>query len=560
MEITAGVGAFSKAAAPVINIAGQNVPLDIDGAAHKKLNAESSLGEHIVNVTVAFVDQEGKKQTITKPIKYTVGQSTASIALDKMNVLYIGVDNPVSVAASGAGDDKIGFSVTGGGGTYSKVGGGKYIVRVNTVTDECWINVSVEGKVAGKSKFRVRTIPKPIAIIGPYESGANVPAGGFKAQAGVPRFIGGLVGYLGYESVRFFEPTLKSKMTRSANVPDGIFLLADTIIAFDHARRSLSLIANVLDGDIESANRKLDEIEARIHQSLPPVEKRAVQTSKTRSNMTQGKYEDMVRDAKEYIVAGDIFQVVLSQRFSRETNVEPFDVYRAVRRLNPSPYMFFFDFGLVDDEPLFIVGSSPEMFVRLEGRTASIRPIAGTRPRGADAASDAALAEELLADPKERAEHVMLVDLSRNDFGRVCEYGTVKVSDFFTIEKYSHVMHIVSHVEGKLRPEFTAFDLVRAAFPHGTVSGAPKVRALEIISELEPDARGAYAGAVGYFGFDGNMDTCLALRTMIARGNTLNVQAGAGIVADSNPTTEFQETVNKASAMLKAIEMAETNS
>jgi anthranilate synthase component I len=252
--------------------------------------------------------------------------------------------------------------------------------------------------------------------------------------------------------------------------------------------------------------------------------------------------------------------VVLSQRFSRETNVEPFDVYRAVRRLNPSPYMFFFDFGLVDDEPLFIVGSSPEMFVRLEGRTASIRPIAGTRPRGADADADAALAEELLADPKERAEHVMLVDLSRNDFGRVCEYGTVKVSDFFTIEKYSHVMHIVSHVEGKLRPEFTAFDLVRAAFPHGTVSGAPKVRAMEIISELEPDSRGAYAGMIGYFGFDGNMDTCLAIRTMVGRGNTFTVQAGAGIVADSNPSTEFQETVNKASAMLKAIDVAETNS
>ena len=390
----------------------------------------------------------------------------------------------------------------------------------------------------------------------------------FKAQPGMPRFIGGLVGYLGFESVRFFEPTLQAKMTRrdtrppspvSRPIPDGIYLLADTVIAFDHARRSLSLIANVLDGDIESANRKLDDIEARIHAPLPPAEKRDVQASKTRSNMTQGRFEDMVRDAKEHILAGAIFQVVLSQRFSRETNVEPFDVYRAVRRLYPSPYMFFFDFGLVDDEPLFIVGSSPEMFVRLEGRTASIRPIAGTRPRGADANADAALAEELLADPKERAEHVMLVDLSRNDFGRVCEYGTVHVSDFFTIEKYSHVMHIVSHVEGKLRPEFTAFDLVRAAFPHGTVSGAPKVRALEIIAELEPDARNAYAGTVGYFGFDGNMDTCLAIRTMVGRGNTFSVQAGAGIVADSDPSTEFQETVNKASAMLRAIDMAEQN-
>ena len=385
----------------------------------------------------------------------------------------------------------------------------------------------------------------------------------FVPQPGVPRFIGGMVGYLGYESVRFFEPTLKSRMNhrveRTGNVPDGIYLLADTVIAFDHARRSLSLIANVLDGDIDSANRKLDEIESCIHQPLPQASPREVQASRTRSNMTQGRYEDMVRDAKEYIAAGDIFQVVLSQRFERETNVEPFDVYRAVRRLNPSPYMFFFDFGMVEDEPLYLVGSSPEMFVRLEGRTASLRPIAGTRPRGTDAQADSALAQELLADPKERAEHVMLVDLGRNDLGRVCEYGTVKVSDFFTIEKYSHVMHIVSHVEGKLRSDLTAFDLVRASFPAGTVSGAPKVRALEIISDLEPDPRGAYAGAVGYFGFDGNMDTCLALRTMVARGKLFSVQAGAGIVADSNPNTEYQETVNKASAMLKAIEMAETN-
>ncbi len=382
----------------------------------------------------------------------------------------------------------------------------------------------------------------------------------FTPEAGVPRFIGGMVGYLGYASVRFFEPTLKPRMTRSAPVPDGIYLLADTVIAFDHARRSLSLIANVLDGDVDTANRKLDEIESRIQQPLPPLQTREVKSSKTRSNMTQGRFEDMVRDAKEHIAAGDIFQVVLSQRFARETNVEPFDVYRAVRRLNPSPYMFFFDFGIVDDEPLFIVGSSPEIFVRLEGRTASLRPIAGTRPRGTDAEADAVLAQELLADPKERAEHVMLVDLGRNDLGRVCEYGTVKVSDFFTIEKYSHVMHIVSHVEGKLRPDLTAFDLVRASFPAGTVSGAPKVRALEIISDLEPDPRGAYAGMIGYFGFDGNMDTCLAIRTLVGRGSTFTVQAGAGIVADSNPSMEYTETVNKATAMLKAIEIAETNS
>ncbi len=384
-----------------------------------------------------------------------------------------------------------------------------------------------------------------------------------------PRFTGGLVGFLGFESVRFFEPTLGAKMKRastsptaplSTNIPDGMYMLADTIVAFDHARRSIFLIANVLDGDAEAANQKLDAIEARIGQPLPPAPKVEVKPSKVKSNHTQGTYEDMVRAAKEHIVAGDIFQVVLSQRFTRETDVEPFDVYRAVRRLNPSPYMFFFDFGIVDGEPLYLVGSSPEMFVRLEGNTASLRPIAGTRPRGADAAADESLATELLADPKERAEHVMLVDLGRNDLGRVCEYGTVRVSDFFTVEKYSHVMHIVSHVEGKLKPELTAFDLVRAAFPAGTVSGAPKVRAMEIIADLEPDARGAYAGMVGYFGFDGAMDTCLAIRTMVGRGDTVSVQAGAGIVADSNPTTEYQETVNKASAMLRAIDVAETNS
>jgi len=232
-------------------------------------------------------------------------------------------------------------------------------------------------------------------------------------------------------------------------------------------------------------------------------------------------------------------------------------VYRALRRLNPSPYMFYFDFGEVDGEPFYLVGASPEMFVRLEGRRASLRPIAGTRPRGADSDEDAALADELLADPKERAEHVMLVDLGRNDLGRVCAYGSIRVPEFFTIERYSHVMHLVSHVEGRLRPGLTAFDLVRAAFPAGTMSGAPKVRAMEIIAELEPEARGPYAGAVGYFGFDGAMDTCLAIRTLVGRGATVSVQAGAGIVADSDPAREYQETVNKAQATLRAIELAE---
>jgi anthranilate synthase component 1 len=380
----------------------------------------------------------------------------------------------------------------------------------------------------------------------------------FTPQRGLPRFIGGLVGYLGYEAVRHFEPTLSGRIP-AATLPEGIYLLADTIVAFDHVRRSLFLIANVLDGNESAAQAKLDEIESRLRQPLPSASPRAAASAKVRSNKTQAEFERMVRTAKEYITAGDIFQVVPSQRFTSPTGAEAFDIYRAMRRINPSPYMFFFDFGLVDDEPLFLVGASPEIFVRLEGRRASLRPIAGTRPRGTDEEADAALAEELLTDPKERAEHVMLVDLGRNDLGRVCEYGTVNVPEFFTIERYSHVMHIVSHVEGTLRPGLNAFDLVRASFPAGTVSGAPKVRAMEIIAELEGEPRNTYAGMVGYFGFDGAMDTCIAIRTLVAHGKRVTVQAGAGIVADSDPTNEYNETVNKAKAMLRAIELAETD-
>ena len=375
---------------------------------------------------------------------------------------------------------------------------------------------------------------------------------------GLPRFVGGMVGYLGYEAVRHFEPKLAPLMAPS-HLPDAIHLLSDTVVAFDHARRSLFVIAHVIDGDEAAAHRKLDEIEAVLRAPLPASAPKTARPSETRSNMSKDDYEKMVRAAKEYIAAGDIFQVVLSQRFNRKTTAEPFDIYRAVRRLNPSPYMFFFDFGDVDGAPLYLVGASPEMLVRLEEGKASVRPIAGTRPRGADPKTDEALEAELLADPKERAEHVMLVDLGRNDIGRVCQYGTVKVPEFFIIERYSHVMHIVSHVEGKLRSGLSAFDLVRAGFPAGTVSGAPKVRAMEIIAELEPDARGPYAGMVGYFGFDGAMDTCIAIRTLIAHGKTVSVQAGAGIVADSDPATEYQETINKAKAMLKAIDAAETN-
>jgi anthranilate synthase component 1 len=271
------------------------------------------------------------------------------------------------------------------------------------------------------------------------------------------------------------------------------------------------------------------------------------------SNFEQADFEGAVRSAKEYIAAGDIFQGVLSQRLSRRTAADPFTIYRALRMMNPSPYMFYLE--LPGD--LRLIGSSPEMMVRLEGMRAEVRPIAGTRPRGANLAEDEALARELLADPKERAEHVMLVDLGRNDLGRVCRYGSVQVSERMTIERYSHVMHIVSSVDGELRPGLDAFDLLGATFPAGTVSGAPKVRAMEIIAELEGERRGPYAGAVGYFSYSGNMDTCIAIRTIVMQGDTVHVQVGAGIVADSDPTREYHETLNKAQALMEAAVVAE---
>jgi anthranilate synthase component 1 len=376
----------------------------------------------------------------------------------------------------------------------------------------------------------------------------------------LPRFLGGLVGYMGFECVRYFEPRLDPQLHASP-LPEAVFLLADTIVAFDHVRRSMFLIAYPFDGE-KAARRKLAVLEKRLRRPLPAAEeirppKAGAFQPAFQSNVGQERYESMVRAAKEHITAGDVFQVLPSQRLSRETRAQPFDIYRALRRLNPSPYMFFFDFGTIDGEPFYLAGSSPEVFVRLEGTRASLRPIAGTSPRGATPEEDTAIEARLLADPKERAEHVMLVDLGRNDLGRVCTYGTVTVPEYAVIERYSHVMHIVSQVEGEMRPGKNAFDLVRAAFPAGTVSGAPKVRAMEIIAELEPDGRGPYGGAVGYFSFDGSMDTCLAIRTLVGRGKTVSVQAGAGIVADSDPEREYQETMNKARAVLMAVEQAE---
>jgi len=389
---------------------------------------------------------------------------------------------------------------------------------------------------------------------------------------GLPRFAGGLVGYMSYDIVRYFEPSVA--LHPHAELPEAIFLLADTLVAFDHAFGRLLLITNVpLTDGTESAravgNARLDEIQRLIESPIPgrfldlgssqPAAGAFVEEiSELNANFSREEFHQVVLKAKEHIAAGDIFQVVLSQRLERQTSAHPFNIYRALRRLNPSPYMFFFDFdGLAGDPDLYLIGASPEMHVRLEGRTAAIRPIAGTRPRGKTPAEDALLERELLADPKELAEHVMLVDLARNDLGRVCSVGSVRVPEQRFIERYSHVMHIVSQVEGQLRPELDAFDLMRATFPAGTVSGAPKIRAMQIINNLEPEPRGPYAGAVGYFSYDGSSDTCITLRTLTMRGDRVSVQAGAGIVADSLPQNEYQETLNKARALLVAVERAE---
>ena len=394
---------------------------------------------------------------------------------------------------------------------------------------------------------------------------------------GLPRFSGGAVGYFGYDTVRFIE-RLPATAQRKLDIPDMVLMFSDNLVVFDHVKHRLLVIANMLiDGQgpptveqvqiaYADAVARIDEIVSDLRQPLTPPKSPPVDgDAEWSSNFKQKEYEEVVRTAKEYIAAGDIFQVVPSQRLSRSTNAEPFTIYRALRMLNPSPYMYFLEFngvaGLAEtsgsDEPLWIIGSSPEMHVMLEDGRAYLHPIAGTRWRGQTAAEDDALAEDLLNDPKERAEHVMLVDLGRNDLGRVCEYGTVKVPEMMVIERYSHVMHIVSDVQGELAPNHDAISLLKATFPAGTVSGAPKVRAMEIIEEMEGLRRGLYAGAVGYIDYDGTMDTCIAIRTIVMQGKTCHLQAGGGVVADSDPTYEWEETLNKAKALSAAVQRAE---
>ncbi len=379
---------------------------------------------------------------------------------------------------------------------------------------------------------------------------------------GMPPFCGGAVGYMSYDIVNFFEE-LPQYSHDELDLPDCIFLITDTMLAFDHVQHKMKIIANAyINGDADAA---YDEATAKIEGIITSLGKpmtsesqafiatdAPVEGSKLDSNFSKEEFAEIVSTAKEYIGAGDAIQIVLSQRLRRKTTAKPFDIYRALRMLNPSPYMFYFNFGEFQ-----LIGSSPEVLVKAFGDQAISRPIAGTRPRGATEEEDQALIAELLADPKERAEHVMLVDLARNDLGRVCEYGTVRVPELMVIEKYSHVSHIVSEVQGKLNSNEDAFSLLRASFPAGTVSGAPKIRAMEIIAELEKTKRGPYAGSVGYFDFAGNMDTCITIRTMVMKDDTVYLQGGAGIVADSDPYNEYEETMNKTRALERAIAIAE---
>lgn len=386
----------------------------------------------------------------------------------------------------------------------------------------------------------------------------------FKAikTKGLPRFYGGLVGYMGYDMVRFFEE-LPDKNTEDLKIPDSIFILTDTLLVFDHVNHSIKIVTNIVMPKsskkltqnkkikiYKAAIKKIESIHKDFQQSIMEKEKRGKghKHLKIVSNFTKNKFKAIVNNAKAYIKKGDIIQVVLSQRFKIKIDKEPLDIYRALRSLNPSPYMFFLKL-----KDVILIGSSPEMLVRCEEGLVQTRPIAGTRPRGKTEEEDKLLENELLKDTKEKAEHIMLVDLGRNDLGRVCKSGKVGISEFMSIERYSHVMHLVTQVQGALDKKYDVYDVLRASFPAGTVTGSPKIRAMEIIDELENLRRGPYAGCVGYFSFSHNMDTCITIRTIIIKDNIAYIQAGAGIVADSIPEKEYSESVNKARALIEAI-------
>jgi anthranilate synthase component I len=379
---------------------------------------------------------------------------------------------------------------------------------------------------------------------------------------GMPTLTGGAIGYVSYDAARYFEPRMARDQEDTLGIPEAIFLLCDSMVVFDHIRHNIKVIAHCrLDGDIDAAYRQaafqIEEIAGRLSNQtiqLPTEDLAAVLASDglAESNVGREGYELMVEQIRDEVIAGQVIQAVPSQRLARKIAVHPFNIYRQLRTVNPSPYMFYLDLG-----DFQVVGASPELLVRVEDGIVTNHPIAGTRPRGASEEEDDALAEELLADEKELAEHIMLVDLGRNDVGRVCEPGTVKVDKLMEIERYSHVMHIVSNVSGRLREDKTRFDAFRSVFPAGTVSGAPKVRAMELIAEMEKERRGVYAGAVGYASFAGTLDTCIAIRTLVVKDSVAYLQAGGGIVYDSVPATEHEETVNKMQALTRALDQAE---
>jgi anthranilate synthase component 1 len=440
------------------------------------------------------------------------------------------------------------------------VQGGERFGRYSMIGLAASTRIEVYGRSAllltGNRLVERRDYGDPLNYVAEFMARIKVPP-----RDGLPRFAGGLVGCFAYDTVRYIEPRLASvEKADTLGTPDILLLLSEEIAIVDNLSGKLTLVVYAepeVPGAYKRARRRLRELVERLRAPVAIPEDTRAESSEAESSFGEAAFKDAVLRAKQYIVDGDVMQVVLSQRMSKPFTASPLALYRAIRTLNPSPYMFYFNF-----EDFHVVGASPEILVRLDddggGRRVTVRPIAGTRPRGATPAEDNELERDLLADEKELAEHLQLLDLGRNDAGRVSEIGTVKVTEQFNVERYSHVMHIVSNVEGRLKDGLNALEVLRASFPAGTVSGAPKVRAMEIIDELEPVKRGIYAGAAGYLGFHGDMDLAIAIRTAVVKDGQIHVQAGAGIVADSDPDAEWQETRNKARAMLRAAEMAES--
>ena len=459
------------------------------------------------------------------------------------------LDTPVSAYLKLAQDNAYSYlleSVQGGEkwGRYSIIG-----LPANTIVQvyNHQVKVYKDGSIIENTQT-----PDPLQWIEEFKQSFRVPK-----LAELPIFNGGLVGYFAYDTVRYVEQRLaKTQLTDPLNTPDILLMVSDELVIFDNLKGKLYLIVHAdsnQENALATAEQRLDSLVVRLRQSLTvePTKTSTVNETDFKSDFKRDEFEQAVIRAKEYIVQGDIMQVVLSQRLSIDCELPPLDIYRALRCMNPSPYMYYLN---LDD--FHIVGSSPEILVRLEEQKLTVRPISGTRPRGANEEQDLALEKDLLADPKECAEHLMLIDLGRNDVGRVSEIGSVELTENMAIERYSHVMHIASNVIGKLKPSLTTLDALKATLPAGTLSGAPKIRAMEIIDELEPIKRGIYGGAIGYLSWHSDMDTAIAIRTAIIKDNKLYIQAGAGIVADSVPATEWEETMNKGRAIFKAVAMA----